>query len=75
MAKLRSWKVRVKSPLYKTAPDGWGGTTYYNPVESIYVVARSAKSAMYQAKVMSGYNEEDAKNRSKILYCSEIEEL
>lgn len=50
--KLKSYRVDVKSPDQTKVKDGWYWT---NQVGRHYVVARTVKDAISQAKRMAGY--------------------
>ncbi len=53
--RLRSWMVKVKSSGYSRTTDSWGDPHYFKKIHSHYVVARTKKDAVSQAKRMAGY--------------------
>lgn len=73
--KLRSWKVTVRCRYYRSGTDGWGEYRSYQPVEFIYVVARTKKSAISQAKAIGGYYPAERESGAGVLACEALEEL
>jgi len=65
MSKLRSWKILVK-PVFNSS------TTRAKPH---YVVARTAKSAIRQAKAMEGYPYRYLDSRAGVIGINVLEEL
>lgn len=60
---LRSWVVDVRKPYL------------WHSVKRVYVVARSQRSAKYQAKRFVGYTEDNAKRHAGVVCVQELEVL
>ena len=72
---LRSWLVKVRSANQASRSDGWGDRYVYHPVVDHYVIARTKKSAIRQAKRMAGYRNEKLETGGNVLRVEQLDSL
>ncbi len=68
---LRSWKLQVRAAWVAH----YGDYRNYYPIDTWYIVARTKKSACFQAKRMSGYTKVTAHTMKAIHHCEVLEVL
>lgn len=73
---LRSWQVSLyENKWTRTEDDLVTSGSSYRKIRIVYVVARSKKDAIYQAKFMCGYDHEESLSGKSVRSCVPILDL